>query len=90
MKELKIKIREDEFTIKQSFRTFLLYEEMTGKQVTDIETIKDVLNLLYCTFKGCNKNWNYTFDEFLDIVDEQPEIFEQFNKFNASTTGKKK
>lgn len=80
--EITIKIREKDYKIKQSFRSYLLYEERTGKQIGDIVTMKDILELLYCTFRGCNKDFSYDFDEFIDIVDEDGTILDQFNKFN--------
>lgn len=82
MKEVSIEIKGIEYKLRQSFRTFLIFEEETGKQVGDISTMKDNIMLIYCTFKGCNKNFIYSFDEFLDILDENNEIFEIFNKLN--------
>jgi hypothetical protein len=92
MNELKITIKGKEFIIKQSFRSYLLYEEMTGHQISDISTMKDMLTLLYCTLKGCNvKSWEYNFDDFIDIIDEDPEIFTKFNDFNSAfATSEKK
>jgi len=84
MKIITIKINEKDYILKQSFRSYLLYEETTGKQIADITTMKDILTLLYCSFKGCNKDWEYTFEEFIDIVDEDPEILTKFNEFNNS------
>lgn len=93
MDSILIKLNNKEWVIKQSFRSYLYYEEMTGKQVGDVQTIKDILTLLFCTFRGCNKDWNYTWDEFLDFIDENPEILTKYNEFNTSllspTTEKK-
>lgn len=92
MKEISIKIREKEYQIKQSFRTYMLFEELSGKQIGEIETMKDNIMLIYCTFKGCNKNFEFSFDEFIDILDENPEIFSEFGKLNETkpTTEKKR
>jgi len=82
--ELKIKIKDKEYTIKQSFRTYLLFEERTGKQISDIQSMKDILELLYCSFKGCNKDFEYDFDSFIDVIDDDPSILTKFNEFNNS------
>lgn len=84
MKEIKISIKEKEYTLKQTFRTYLLFEELTGKQISDIKTMKDMIYLLYCTFKANNKEFEYSFDDFIDVIDENPEIFTKFNEFNTS------
>lgn len=89
MNQLEIEIDGEKYIIKQSFRSYLYYEEMTGKQISDIKSIKDILTLLYCTFKACNKNWKYDFDMFVDAIDEDPTILDKFNQFNAETTEKK-
>ena len=86
MDAIKIEIKGKEWIIRQSFRGYLLYEEMTGLQVGDIKTMKDMVTLLYCTFKGSNKDWTYTYEEFIDIIDEDPEIFTKFNEFNTDST----
>ena len=59
MDAITIKINGKDWLIKQTFRSYLLFEEMSGKQVGDIKTMKDFLLLLYCSFKGSNKDFGY-------------------------------
>lgn len=88
MKVIEVEIRNKKYIIKQSFRSYLLYEEMTGRQIGEVTSMKDVLTLLYCTLKGCNKDFEYSFDEYIDIIDEDPTIFDKFNEFNLSVIDK--
>lgn len=83
MKETKIKIGENEYKIKQSFRALLLFEELSGKDVSDIkDSVSDILKLFYCILKANNKDiFNYTFDEFIDLIDENYESVDLFSKF---------
>ena len=93
MNQITIKINDKDFIIKQSFRSYLLFEEMTGKQIADIQTLKDFITMLYCYLKGGNKTFEFTFDEFLDLVDEDATIISKFNEFNvkiATPTSEKK
>lgn len=84
MKQIEVVIKDQTFKIRQSFRSYMLYEENLGKAIGDIVSIKDILNLLYYTLKGCNMStFNFTFDEFIDIIDEQPDILAKFNEFNT-------
>lgn len=83
MKEIKIKIGEKEYKIRQSFRALLLFEELSGKDVSDIkDSVTDILKLFYCILKANNKDtFNYTFDEFIDLIDENYESVDVFSKF---------
>ena len=84
MKEMKIIINKEEYVYKQSFRSYMLFEEMTGKQIGDVATVEDILTLLFCTLKGCNKHWDKDWDTFIDLVDEDNTILTKFNDFNTS------
>jgi hypothetical protein len=83
MEKIKITIDSKEYTIKQSFRALMLFEEMTNKTVNQMnESAADILKLFYCILKGNNKDsFTYTFEQFLDLVDEQPEVFTQFTEY---------
>lgn len=83
MDKIIITIAEQPFTIKQSFRALMLFEEMTNKTVNQMnESAGDLLKLFYCILKGNNMNtFTYSFEEWLDIIDEQPEAFTQFTEF---------
>jgi hypothetical protein len=99
MDKITITIAETQLAIKQSFRALMLFEEMTNKSVNQMnETVADILTLFYCILKGNNqKLFNYSFDEFLDVIDEQPEVFTQFTEYlqeqakgQTATTAEKK
>lgn len=83
MEKIKITINEQEYIIKQSFRALMLFEEMTNKTVNQMnESVADILKLFYCILKGNNLEvWKFTFDEFLNLIDEQPEVFTQFTEY---------
>jgi hypothetical protein len=78
-----IQISGQDFTVKQSFRTFMMFEERTKKSISDMSTsIQDLVTLMYCSLSANNKDsFKYTFDEFVDILDNQPDIVNQFSKY---------
>lgn len=87
MNKITITINSKDYIIKQSFRTFMLFEEQTGKSIAsaDITSFADTFKLLYCSLKACNRNtFNFSFDEFIDVIDEQPEILTKFTDFVES------
>jgi hypothetical protein len=83
MKEaITIKIEGRDFVIKRSFRALMLFEEMTGRMVDNIhENVTDVMKLFYCFLKGGNKDFEYSYDEFIDLVDNNEGIFEDFSQY---------
>lgn len=92
-----INLNGEELVIKQSFRGLMMFEKMTGKSVyTANEDLNDIMTLFYCVIKANNKSFKLSFDEFIDAIDNDPEVFEFYNKFiqdNSPTeegTGDKK
>lgn len=83
MEYITITISGTEYKIKQSYRALMMFEEMTKKTIGQInESVADILKLFYCILKANNQStWTYTFDEYLDIIDEQPEVFQQFTEY---------
>jgi hypothetical protein len=82
MESIKIKIGEFEFQIKQSFRALMIFEKLTGKSVSQSnDSINDIMMMFYSIIKGCNKNFDFDFEFFVDLVDENPKSIEVFTKY---------
>jgi hypothetical protein len=88
--EIKIKIKGQEFIVKKSFRSLLLFEELSGKGIDQLkETLTDLMLLFYCILKANNKDtFNYTLDEFISAIDEAEE--KPLDKFNEYLVGQAK
>lgn len=85
MKSLEVKLNDGSMlTIRHSFRTFVLFEAYRFKTIQSIDTTEDMLYWLYCTLKGCNREtFTMDFEAFIDVLDENPQLFDEFNRFNA-------
>lgn len=71
---MKITIRDKEYEFRYSTRALLEFEEITGKRF-DIINFSDECLTMYCMFHSSNLDtWEFTYPEFLEIIDEQPEI----------------
>lgn len=83
MNEIKISIAGVEYILKNSFASLLLFEEMTGRSVNNFnESVGDLLRLFYCILKAANrKTFLYSFEEFVDILDEEQDKIEIFSNF---------
>lgn len=72
-----VKINKVKYKIKQhSFKAMLMFEDITGKKIgEDTDTIRDNVTFIYCTLAASNENVPFSLDEFIDIIDEEPNIY---------------
>jgi hypothetical protein len=86
MEQIKIKIDNKEFIIKQTFRSLMLFEEITKKPATQVnDSLTDIITLFYCVLKGANKTtFNYTQDEFIDLLDTHQDSINVFTDYLQS------
>lgn len=80
IKEIKVKIENDEFIIKTNFKTFIKLEKILNQKISeiDLEYIENQFQLMHCSLQANNKNYSQSFDEFIDFVDSHPEIMTDF------------
>lgn len=92
MKTIKIKIAKKNYEFKLSFRTLMVYEELSGKGYTTISSLQDILVLMYSALLCCNKDIDMEWDKFLYIMDNDPNLLGQFMELlksdNTPTEGK--
>lgn len=84
IKTATIKIDGKEYIVKRNFKSLLLFEEMTGNNIFSIkENLSDTLKLQYCILKA-NNNITFSFDEYLEYIDEDETIIIQFTNYLSS------
>lgn len=69
-----IKIKNEEFKFEKIYKALWVYEELTGKQSSDListNTFTSQVIFQYCILKANNENFKYTLDEYLSIIDEE-------------------
>lgn len=82
-----INIKGQEVTLKYSFRSLIMYENIQNKSF-DPKTTTDVLVFFFCIIISSAKGIDLTFDEFLDMIDDNPELLIDFTKFLTSEMDK--
>jgi hypothetical protein len=84
--QITIKIDDKDFIIRQSFRSLMEFEKMTKKPAPEMDiTVNDLVTLLFCILKSANKDtFNYTFEGFIDVLDNNSEIVNEFSNFLVS------
>ena len=76
-----IKIKGLEFTMKSSsYRAMFQFEEMLGKSVSEIKTLKDQIIFVYCILDTSNKDFPYSLEDFIDLLEEYDSILIEFSK----------
>lgn len=79
MKKFTIKLAGKEYAIKLSFRSLMTYEELSGKNYTQINGLKEILIYFYACIISSN-DIELIWEDFLELVDEHPEALETFLK----------
>jgi hypothetical protein len=46
---MKIQIKDIEITLKSTFRTYIIFENITGKSFQNVATLSDILCFMYAT-----------------------------------------
>ena len=84
-----IKIKDREVTLKYSFRVFFIFENIMQRSFQP-DTTTDVLVFFYSCIMASDKDLDFKFDEFLDMVDENPALLIEFSQFISSQIEKNK
>lgn len=77
---MKITIKEDELELRYSFRALMAYEQILGKTF-EPRGITEVITFFYCVIITSKKDLQFTYDEFLDMLDENPGMIKEFSEW---------
>lgn len=98
--ETTIKINEVEYKVKRTNRSLLEFEKLTKKSIEEISAnLTDMLGIFYSILKANNQHFNFTFEDFVDYLDEYDEegiAFDMFKDYilslvnDGAETNKKK
>ena len=84
-----VRVKDKEITLKYSFRVFFIFENIMNRSFQP-NTTSDVLVFFYSCIMASEKNLEFSFDEFLDMVDEKPELIGEFADFIAEAVKRNK
>jgi hypothetical protein len=77
---MKITINEKEIELKYSLRSMIMYENITDKTFNP-STMSDVITFFYCIVVASAKDYSIKFDDFLDYLDENPNLINDFGNW---------
>ena len=81
---MKIKINDTEIILKQSIRSLLMFENITGASYAP-KSLNDVLLYLYCVVVASSKDYSIEYDQFIDWIDDNPTEFDKILQFIQQT-----
>ena len=84
-----IKINDKEYKVKYTIRALFIYEQITGKPFA-INTLMDNYIFFYSLILANNLDDVLEWDTFIDALDEDNSIYEQFNQIVEEEEKKKK
>jgi hypothetical protein len=82
---MQITINKKKITLKYSIRSMMMYENMTQKSFSP-NSITDVITFMYCVIVASSKDYSYTFDMFIDYLDEHPDLLNKFAEWIQDTS----
>lgn len=77
---MKLTIKDKEIELKYSLRSMILFENVTGETFNP-KTFTDILTFFYCVVISSSKDYTIKFEEFIDYVDSNIEILNEFSEW---------
>lgn len=84
-----IKINGEDFKVKQTIRALFLWEQIAGKPF-EIKSTLDNYLYYYALILANNPDCNLSWDNFIDAIDENPQIVLDMTKAIADTQARDK
>lgn len=76
-----IQILDREVELRNSFRAYIIFENITGKSFQTVQTLSDVLVFMYATILASLKTTDISFDAFMDYIDSNPGVVTEFSEW---------
>lgn len=76
---MKIILKDKEYEVKITLRSYFVFEQITNHPF-EIKTMFDNYAWMYSMLIANNKDCELTFDDFIDIMDEEPNKVIEFNE----------
>ena len=76
---MKIILKDKEYNLKITLRSYFVFEQITNHPF-EIKTMFDNYAWMYSMLIANNKDCELTFDDFIDIMDDEPNKVNEFNE----------
>ena len=80
---MNVTYNEKTYELKYSFRALMIYENITGKSFNP-KTVSDIIFFFYSVLCSTAKHDVIDFDNFIEMLDEHPELITEFSGWLTS------
>lgn len=84
---MKVVIKDKEIELKYSFRALMIYENIQNKAFNPT-TVSDMIVFMYSVVLASDKAMNIKFDDFMDFVDNNPQLINEFSEWLSGVFNK--
>lgn len=77
---MEITVKDKQITLKNTFRSMLMYENIMDATFTP-KGVTEILVYFYCVILASEKDLEFTYDEFLDWLDENNDELGHFSQW---------
>lgn len=81
---MEITINGKSIELKQTIRSLLMFENIQGTSYQP-KSLNDILLYLYCVVVASSKDYSFSYEDWIDWVDENPAELEKIVKFIQQT-----
>lgn len=81
---MKVNINNNEIELKQSFRSHIIYEQITGETFQP-KGITEIVTFFYCVVMASAQNLEVDFEQFIDWMDGNPNVLAEFSEWMVAT-----
>jgi hypothetical protein len=78
-----VNINNKEIILKYTLRSMIIYEKIMGEPFTS-KGLTEVLVYLYSTILASYKDLELSFEQFIEWLDDNPDVLTEFNKWLAN------
>lgn len=79
-----VKINGKEIILKQTIRSLLMFENIKGTSYSP-NSLNDILLYLYCVVVASSRDYTFSYEDWIDWVDENPAELEKIVQFIQQT-----
>lgn len=83
-----IKINGNEYKLKYSFRSMIIFEKIAQHSFQNVNNFTDILIYFYSTLIASNLDTTLSWDDFIDAIDEEPNKLTEFTTWLNLTLNK--
>ena len=84
---MKVDIDNKEITLKYTFRSFMIFEQVTGHSFSG-KNLSEFIELFYSTLMASDSELTIDFNTFVDWLDENPQKLTEYTKWVADNITK--